>query len=60
MKININTRSEKELIAVLEHLGHTSPSHTIQTLITQAYKTLMSIPTTVEESPNDEHSTSRQ
>lgn len=58
MKININSRSEKELLAVLEHLGHHSPSHTIQTLITQAYKNL-SIPK-VEESPNVEHSTSRQ
>lgn len=58
MKININSRSEKELLAVLEHLGHSSPSHTVQTLITAAFK-LISIPS-VEEKPNDPSSTSHR
>lgn len=49
MKVHINQRSEAELLACMQHLGHKSPSHTVQTLITQLFK---SIPI-VEEKNNE-------
>lgn len=38
MKIGLSTRSEVELTKLMERLGHDSPRHTIQCLITQALK----------------------
>lgn len=38
MKIGLSTRSEAELIELMALLGHTSPRHTIQCLITEALK----------------------
>ena len=60
MKIHINSRSEQELLAILNHLGHTSPAHTVQTLITSAYKELISIPPVEESSINESNSTRKQ
>jgi len=60
MKIHINSRSEKELLAILARLGHSSPSHTVQTLITSAYKEIISIPSVEEPSINESSSTRKQ
>lgn len=53
MKVHINQRSETELLACMQYLGHKSPSHTVQTLITQLFK---SIPI-VEENKSNESGT---
>lgn len=54
MKISLSTRSESELSELMLKLGHTSPRHTIQCLITQALK---SNNHPVEENKSYEHST---
>lgn len=52
MKISLNDRSTRELTQIMEILGHRSPTHSVQTMITSLHKSL--IPA-VEE-PNDSRS----
>jgi hypothetical protein len=53
MKINLNQRSVDELLHLMGKMGITSPTHLVQKLITQSYKSLIPF---VEDN-NHEHRT---
>lgn len=41
MRTHLNDRSKEELIAVMQALGFTSTNHTLNVLITKAYKEIV-------------------
>ncbi|MBD3876111.1 MULTISPECIES: hypothetical protein [Stutzerimonas stutzeri subgroup] len=41
MRTHLNDRSKDELIAVMQALGFTSTNHTLNVIITQAYKQIV-------------------
>lgn len=41
MRTHLNERSKDELIAVMQALGYTSTNHTLNVIITQAYKEIV-------------------
>lgn len=41
MRTHLNDRSKDELIAVMQALGFTSTNHTLNVIITQAYKEIV-------------------
>jgi hypothetical protein len=41
MRTHLNERSKDELIAVMQALGFTSTNHTLNVIITQAYKQIV-------------------
>lgn len=54
MRCNLNDRSKEELIAVMQALGFNSTNHTLNVLITKAYKEIVLNP--LSEVNTNEHS----
>ena len=59
MRTHLNDRSKDELIAVMQPLGFTSTNHTLNVIITQAYKQIV-LNSQREVNTNDHSSTDHQ
>lgn len=60
MRTHLNDRSKDELIAVMQALGFTSTNHTLNVIITQAYKQYVLHTHNSEVNTNDHSSTDHQ
>ncbi len=59
MRTHLNDRSKDELIAVMQALGFTSTNHTLNVIITQAYKQIV-LNSQREVNTNEQCSTDHQ
>lgn len=59
MRTHLNDRSKDELIAVMQALGFNSTNHTLNVIITQAYKQIV-LNSQREVNTNDHSSTDHQ
>lgn len=59
MRTHLNDRTKDELIAVMQALGFTSTNHTLNVIITQAYKQIV-LNSQREVNTNEQCSTDHQ
>lgn len=57
IRVNLNERSTRQLLAVMAHYKLQSPTHMVQTMITELYKSIPTIEENTHESTSNTSNT---